>query len=435
MQSRNRVLKAIVFTLMLLPLGVCAQSSSLNAFSPYTLYGLGDLSTPGTASLRSMGGAGVAFNSPFAINYLNPASAGTMRRESFLFNFGLEGQNFYNSSSNSSTSYNTFNIRDVAVQFPIYKNIGFTISMTPFSSIGYNVSKAETDPDIIGNVGDVKYQYEGEGNVSKFQFALGMKVTEKLSLGAQLDYYHGNLDRSYNMSIMPIAGGAYNNTHGLNNEKISKIGGTFGVQYSAIVTQEHYLSIGAVYRMGLNLNSKVTETIYTNALVDNTTYRSDLNLPPEFSLGLSYLTQKFTVNADYVRQKWGSSNSNISHKYEDGVVRYKNTNTFKIGGEYVPNRGDIRTFYKKVSYRLGFKYSDYYLQFNNQDIADKAITIGLGLPVRLAGSTNINLGLDLGERGSTKGNQIKEKYFKFSIGMSLFGAAPEDYWFHKPKYD
>ena len=436
MQSKNRVLKIVVFALMMLPLAVCAQNSSLNTFSPYTMYGLGDLSTQGTASLRSMGGAGVAFSSPFSINYLNPASAGTMRRESFLFNFGLEGQNFYSNTSNASTSYNTFNIRDVAVQFPIYKDIGFTISMTPYSSIGYNVNKSETDEEIIGNIGDVKYQYKGEGNVSKFQFALGIKILKNLSLGAQLDYYHGNLNRSYDMNINPIAGGGYNNMSGLSNERISKIGGTFGLLYSPVITQNHFLTLGAVYKTGgKSLNSTITETIYTNELVDHTSVTSDLKLPQELSLGASFLTQKITVNADYTYQSWGKSNNTLSYEYGDGQVRYKNTNSIKIGGEYTPNRGDIRKFYKRISYRLGFKYSDYYLQFNNHDIADKAVTFGVGVPVKLAGSTNINIGVELGERGSTRSNLIKEKYFKFSIGMSLFGAAPDDYWFHKPKYD
>ena len=440
MESKNRVLKVVVFALMLLPLGVCAQNSSLNAFSPYTMYGLGDMSTQGTAALRSMGGAGVAFSSPFAINYLNPASAAAMRRESFLFNFGLEGQNFYTKNENASTSFNTFNVRDVAVQFPIYKGIGFTVSMTPFSSVGYDISRSETDQDIIGEIGDVKYEYGGEGNVSKFQFALGMKIVDNLSVGAQLDYYHGSLNRSYSTNIYPVTGGGLENTVGLNNELVSRVGGTFGVQYAPIVNMNHYLSIGAVYRMGVDLNSTVNESIYREAgtssvLVDNSTHNSAINLPPEYSIGISYLSRKFTVNADYTHQEWGASNNGLTYNYNDGVVRYKNTNSFKIGTEYVPNRGDIRTFYKRMAYRVGFKYSDYYLQVNNHDIADKAITFGLGVPVKLAGETLINLGVELGERGSTRNNLLKESYFKFSIGMSLFGAAPEDYWFYKPKYN
>ena len=435
MQSKNRVLKVVVFALMLLPLGIYAQNSGLNTFSPYTMYGLGDLSTPGTASLRSMGGAGVAYSSPFSINYLNPAASSTMRRESFLFNFGLEGQNFYNSSNNSKNSHNTFNIRDVAVQFPIYKNIAFTVSMTPYSSIGYNITKEETDPDIIGNVGGVKYLYQGEGNVSKFQFALGMKVFEKLALGAQLDYYHGSLERYYSSTISPINGDSYSNMSGLNNELVSKVGGTFGLQYYPITEDNNYLVIGAVYKMGINLDSKITQTLYTNELVSASTSRSNINLPHELSLGTSYITNKFIINADYIYQRWGSNNSSLAYEYGDGYVRYKNTNSFKAGVEYTPNKGDIRAYQKRIAYRLGFKYSDYYMQFNDQNIADKAITMGLGFPLKMAGTTKINLGLELGQRGSLNNNLVKENYFKFSIGLSLFGSAPDDYWFHKQKYD
>ena len=44
--------------------------------------------------------------------------------KSVLFNFGLEGQNFYNSQrrpdgSMARTSYNTFNFHDIALQIPV----------------------------------------------------------------------------------------------------------------------------------------------------------------------------------------------------------------------------------------------------------------------------------------------------------------------------
>ena len=60
---------------MLLPLGVTAQTltSSVNTYSPYSMYGLGELSTPGTAAQRSMGGVGVAMFSNTSVNVLNPA--------------------------------------------------------------------------------------------------------------------------------------------------------------------------------------------------------------------------------------------------------------------------------------------------------------------------------------------------------------------------
>ena len=71
---------------MLLPLGVTAQTltSSVNTYSPYSMYGLGELSTPGTAAQRSMGGVGVAARQTGMVNLLNPAGFSLVTRKSFL---------------------------------------------------------------------------------------------------------------------------------------------------------------------------------------------------------------------------------------------------------------------------------------------------------------------------------------------------------------
>ena len=73
-----------------------AQGSSINAFSPYTMYGIGELNTPGTMASRSMGGVGGAARVNGPSNLLHPAGLSMVARKSFLLNFGGEGQNYYN---------------------------------------------------------------------------------------------------------------------------------------------------------------------------------------------------------------------------------------------------------------------------------------------------------------------------------------------------
>lgn len=121
----------------MLPVVASAQdNSSINAFSPYSFFGLGDFTTQGTANLRAMGGAGVAYREATTINYMNPASFSSIRRKSALFNVGLEGQNFYLKSSGKKSSFNTFNVRDVAFAIPLAEKLGMGISVTPLSSVG-----------------------------------------------------------------------------------------------------------------------------------------------------------------------------------------------------------------------------------------------------------------------------------------------------------
>ena len=90
MQVKNTLIKLIVAAVAMVPTAVAAQTSSINAFSPYTMYGIGEINTRGTTQMRSMGGVGVAMGTPGKINLLNPAAYSTIPQKSFLFSFGLE---------------------------------------------------------------------------------------------------------------------------------------------------------------------------------------------------------------------------------------------------------------------------------------------------------------------------------------------------------
>ena len=79
--------------LSVIPLATYGQNSSLNTFSPYTFYGIGDFATQGPGYIRSMGGAGIGFRNSLKINYMNPASYSILRQKTFLFNVEMEGVN------------------------------------------------------------------------------------------------------------------------------------------------------------------------------------------------------------------------------------------------------------------------------------------------------------------------------------------------------
>ena len=53
---KNTLIKLVVIAAVMIPYASAAQTSSINAFSPYTMYGIGEQNTPGTLPMRSMGG-------------------------------------------------------------------------------------------------------------------------------------------------------------------------------------------------------------------------------------------------------------------------------------------------------------------------------------------------------------------------------------------
>lgn len=429
---------------VILPDALRAQESSINVFSPYSMYGIGEINTPGSLPARSMGGAGVARRSLSSINLLNPAAYSVALSKSVLFNFGLEGQNFYNSQrrpdgSMARTSYNTFNFHDIALQIPIAKGLGLGFSLTPYSSVGYRLYDRET----VGDVGLIEYDYTGEGDVTEVKIGMGWEVFKNFSIGLAAQYYWGDIDRNFLATIYPFTGGSgsFPAVAGLSNYSISRIKGQVGVQYTPILDKRRMLVIGAAYDFGGDLEPRVTEKISTNnnfesiAKDDNT--HQEIVLPRQLTVGAYYETTRFALALDYVYQDWGGRNSVPQLAAGGFEVAYCNTSTVKFGVEWTPNRNDVRNFFKRWHYRVGFNYGDYNRTFGGKRLPQYAVTAGFGIPVRFGGFSSIDVGVEYGSRGMhdiVAGNVgiIKQNYFKFAVGFTLFG---DDYWFVRPKYD
>lgn len=434
MRNKKGLFKAVLSGLLSLPAVLSAQNSSLNTFSPYSFYGLGDFSTQGTANIRAMGGAGIAYREGTSINYMNPASFSSIHRKSALFNVGVEGQNFYLKNSATKTSFNTFNVRDVAFAIPLGPKIGLGVSVTPLSSVGYRLERMETDPEI----GQLNYFFTGEGDVAQAKLAVGYEVFKNFSFGAELVYYFGSVDRYSIVDITELNPGTeYKSVILTREESYSKLLPNFGVQYNVpIQTDKKAVTLGLTFQPETKLKPKITKSVPTS---DNSNdfgdyilfekYKNeDLTMPTIIAAGAYYHTYKISVGMDYVFQNWGG----VNKKSEYDGMKFRNTNTLRGGVQYTPDRGNVRNLVKRMTFRAGMRYGDHYMNINGKDISDKALTFGLGIPMKMNGFSNIDLGLEFGQRGTTKNNLIKENYFRFSVGVSLFG---DDFWFVKPKYD
>lgn len=416
------------------PVALKAQEISLNAFSPYTMYGVGELHTPGTVAQRSMGGVGVAMQSNLVYNPLNPAALGNMMQQSFIFNFGVEGQNFYAKQGDAKTSFNTFNVRDIAIQFPITKRLAMSASVTPYSSVGYRILTEEKNPDVLADIGYVDYYYTGEGSITEAKLAMGWEPFKRFYIGASAMFYIGDIDR-YNttrITALTAGQGTFSSASKLNNLSASRIMGNVGVQYHIIMKPKAALTVGAVYDFGGELKAKTKEFISSNNVFSDTVSMkkgvSPIALPRSISAGLYFHSPKFVAGFDYVYQDWESKN-----EYDEvNKVGYTNTHTYKLGLQFTPNRGDVRRVMNRWSYRLGARYGQSYMTFYGTKLPEVALTLGVGIPIKLFGTSSIDVGVELGRRGTLSNGLIRDNYFKISLGMSMFG---EDYWFSRYKID
>lgn len=432
MQSRNTIFKAVLCAMLILPGAAAAQSSSLNTYSPYSMYGIGDLSTVGGTSTRAMGGAGIAYRdqslTPYShsANLLNPASYSSIPQNSFLFDVGLEAGNYYLKQGSKKTSFNTGNIKNISMLFPVAKKVGVGISLTPYSSVGYEIEEKLTGVNIESNFIDVRKVFEGEGNFNQAKIGVGWEITKGLSIGADMIYMFGNTERNYSIEVTGVPGfDNYLSSTAIQKEHISKIFGMVGVQYDAVREQDKVVTVGATYRMGGKLKPEIEKIIptdiYHSELVTSDTYKDhDLSLADVLSLGAFYHTKKTSIGMDYIYENWASKNNSSE---------YRNTSTVKLGVAYTPNFIDVRSRLNRMTYRFGVRYGQNYTKINGEGFDDMALTLGVSIPTKYLGRTKVDLGAELGQRG--KSSLIKENYIKFSVGMRFFG---EDGWFVKRKY-
>ena len=415
-----------------------AQEGAHSAYSPYSIYGIGDISKEGTAFNKGMGGTGIATRNKRFINYLNPAAVTARDSLSFMADFGLSQKNTVYRQGDIKSGNNTFNIYDFIMSFPIYRSSAFMVGITPFSDVGYDFSSIETDPDIIGNTGNITYDSYGTGSVYQIFFGAGVTFWKRLSLGAEAIYYFGNLDKVTNMDY---SNSSYRSLNSGNDLAIRAATGKFGIQYEQNIAGDVSMVIGATYRMGTNLKGYATEYRYANlsSVTDtlrhnvDTLAKAGLRVADELGVGISLKGgDKWSAEFNYLRSDWTKSGFDSAKGFRvSGASSFSSTvsQSFRAGFEFVPNRNDIRYFFKRCAYRGGVYYDQAYYKLDGNNVNSMGITLGMTLPVfRLY--NGLTVGVDLGQRASTRNNMIRERYAMFVVGFNI-----HDIWFQKPQYN
>lgn len=435
----NRMKKNIYIIVAMLLMSICsyAQEGAHSSYSPYSIYGIGDIMTEGTAFNKGMGGVGVATRNKRFINYMNPASITARDSLSFMADFGLEQKNTLYRQGDVKSGNNTFNIYDFVMSFPIYRSSAFMVGVTPFSDVGYDFSSIEKNPEIIGNTGNISYDSYGTGGIYQLFIGAGVTFWDRLSLGAEAIYYLGNIDKVTNMDY---SNSSYRSLNSGNELSVNAFTGKFGLQYEQKLGSDISMTIGATYRLGTGMKGYATEYRYANmaSLSDTLRYNVDtlagsgVRIADEIGVGIAIRKgDKWTAEFNYLRSDWTKSGFERSRGFAaEGESKFTSTvsQSFRAGFEIVPNRNDIRYYFKKCAYRGGIYYDQAYYKLDGNNVNSLGLTLGITLPVfRLY--NGLSLGVDVGQRASARNNMIRERYAKFVIGFNI-----HDLWFRKVQY-
>ena len=435
-----RKIERIFLLSVFLIISVCvsAQDGTYGAYSPYSIYGIGDISQEGTAFNKSMGGVGLATRNRIFINYLNPAAVTARDSLSFMADFGLQQSNKVYSQGKLKSAHNTFNIYNFVMSFPIYRSSAFMVGITPFSDVGYDFSSIETDPNIIGQTGNISYDSYGTGSVYQVFAGAGVTFWKRLSLGAEAIYYFGNIDKVTNMDY---SNSSYRSVNSGSDLMVRGTTGKFGLQYEQKLGGDVSMIIGATYRLSTSLKGTALNYRYANQDSVTDTLKNEsadlrkagLRIADELGVGISFKGgEKWSAEFNYLRSDWRNSGfdsaSGFSVKSDTETFSSAVSQSFRAGFEIVPNRNDIRYYLRRCAYRAGVYYDQSYYKLNGNNVNSMGITLGVTLPVfRLY--NGLTLGVDLGQRASTRNNMIRDRYATFVVGFNI-----HDIWFQKVQY-
>lgn len=449
MNIRNKRFSLLI-TFSLVTLLVLAQQTGTN--SPYGRYGYGPLSNSTFGASEAMGGISYGLRKSQQVNPGNPASYSKLDSLTFIFDYGVSGQMTRLSDIEQTYDYYNANLEYVAMQFPLFRKMGGSIGLLPYSKIGYNYGNARSLSNII-------YQetYRASGGLSQLYAGLAYEPIKALSIGANISYLFGNT--YYSNVLIPLTStgaliGEERSSYAFRGYKLD-----FGLQYTHAIDNKSQLVLGAVYspkvssKSDLIISNKLYNTdpntlsnpeLYVvQTLRDDTLQSRVFELPHTIGLGATYSNNNLLIGLDGTWQKW----KNLQYPSElDGLQqdnRFNDVYRINAGAEFVADPLS-RSFWSTLRLRAGFSFANSYTNVNAYNpqshtlsaiagYKEYGLNFGLGIPLKsnITGKLSmLNIGFMYNMKRPENEFMIKEDLFKISINMNI-----NELWFFKRQFD
>lgn len=400
----------------ILPMISYGQTSTA---SQYSMFGLGQVDWNGSGKSRLIGGTGIGLKSDGYLNNLNPASYSSIDSMSFIFEIGMQGSMTYYKSYDLEQRNSTSSFNYLGMGFLLTKWWKNSVGIKPFSHIGYDIT---VEDYIEGTTGTYHTYFEGEGDVSQIYWGNSISIIKNMSLGINASYLFGPIEQEERI-VVPFTG----DEQTINRKKhVSGLYLDYGIQYT-IPRKKWDYTLGMVYGPKKELEStyslsviNIDGTTSTETLEDVSTY----SIPQKFGVGFSTVNKNKTLSlsADYRFEEWSEIELN------QVSVNLKNTHRYSFGFELTPERNMREAYFKRIHYMFGGYYTNSNMEYKGVELNEKGLTFGFGFPIK-RNTSLINMGFELGERGSLENGLIKENYYNFNLSFTL-----KSMWFQKQQY-
>ncbi len=419
--------------------------------SPYSRFGLGDLSDQYFAASGGMGGLGAAFYDPFHINLLNPASLAQL--QATAFEIGMFAKYSGLKDGDKSDDLWSGNLNYLALAFPLKNTInqaldrskspwgiGMGFALLPYSTVGYDIRSTTVDP----NYGTTSNVLKGTGGAYRVQWGTGVRY-KSFALGANAAYQFGKLTNSRLITFDSLDNAFL--TDFLDETSLNGFVFNVGVQYTlefkkagtngTQVPRGERLIFGAYAGNGgdfttnsSKLYQRVNITDYSllDTILQEVGREQKGTMPSEFSVGMTYeKINKLRIGAEYSSSAWSN------YRNESKPENLLNTWRIAAGVEYIPDIISYNKYSRRVRYRAGAFYSLDPRSISGEQLKRYGVTLGFGLPIILPRQQTsfVNIALEAGRFGLSGDTGLRETYAKATFGFTL----NDNTWFFKRKFN
>ncbi len=411
--------------------------------SPYSYFGIGELRSATTVEDQMMGGIGV-FTDSIHVNLQNPAAYGGLGYQ-YGDNFGVTTYTAgvsYNDltlkSADAQESSKVTNIDYISLAFSLKKGLGVGFGLMPYSSVGYNLESITERNDGNGETTLVTNRYSGSGGLNRVYGSIGWALAKNLKIGVTANYNFGTLDNQRTQVVEGVQFATFDNRTSI----VNGLDVNYALSYTPVINKKYRLFTSLRVNTQGNLSARNEQVIGSLVADPNSTSfgtqietlnvglgasglkETGLKIPTITTIGLGFgEDRKWFLGGEYSMQALGDFSNPF---LEVDNLNYQDATTIAFGGLYIPDHTSFK-YLQRVTYRGGLRSENTGMVVNGKAINNLGITFGVGLPLGRSYS-NLNLGFEVGKRGTTDQNLIEEGYFKINIGLSL-----NDQWFWKAK--
>ena len=393
----------------------------------YSRYGIGELASFASGQAQSLGGSSVGLISYNYVNFGNPAS---WSRQTFVrVAVGAQFDRLHAQDAlGRSEAFIRGNFNAIQIGVPILTGrLGMGVAYEPYSRINYQVSVNTS----IGTPqsGDLEYQinHEGSGGLHQARIGLGLKIAPWASIGVSADMLFGIIEEG-RRTIFDSADLLQTNL--VSSTRLFGVSPTVGLSVY-LDGQDYEFVVAMSGAFARNLDGTRTLTLGESLNIDTleTTSGGNLKLPAKFRGGVSLSYQnRWLISTEIRHEPWSKASTNLPLIAFD-ANHLRDRRRYSFGVELVPAGASLQSSYlSRTAYRLGF-YRDksYVSPIAGRDIVITAITGGIGLPTLFFG-TRVDLSVEVGTRGSTNDNLIRDRFISVSATLNI-----GERWFVKRK--